>query len=161
MSTITPCLWFDGQAEEAAEFYVSLFPNSRITKVANYPAGAPGAHAGQVMTVEFELDGQTFVGLNGGAQFTFNEAISLQVPCATQDEIDHYWDGLAAGGGEHGPCGWLKDRFGLSWQVFPRRLNELIEDGDAETAQRVFGTMMTMSKIDIAPLEEAAAGAPA
>ena len=158
VSTITPCLWFDGQAQEAAGFYVSVFPNSRITKVSKYPGDAPSAQAGQVMTVEFELDGQTFTGLNGGPQFTFTEAISLQVPCDSQEDVDHYWDGLAADGGEHGPCGWLKDRFGLSWQVFPRRLTELITESDPETAERVFAAMMEMSKIDVAALEEAAAG---
>ncbi len=158
MSTITPCLWFDDQAEQAAEFYTAIFPNSRVGTVARYPGDAPGAHAGQVMTVEFELDGQTFTGLNGGPHFTFDEAISLQVPCASQEDVDHYWERLGEGG-QYGPCGWLKDRFGLSWQVFPRRLTELIDESDPETAQRVFAAMMKMGKIDVAPLEEAAAGA--
>ena len=159
MPRIIPNLWFDGQAEEAADFYCSVFPDSKVVQVARYPEGAPGP-AGTVMTVEFELDGQRFVGINGGPQFTFNEAVSLQVDCADQAEVDHYWERLGEGG-EHGPCGWLKDRYGLSWQVIPRRLNELIDDSDAATSRRVFEAMMQMGKIEIAELEEAAASAPA
>ncbi|HEV3002154.1 MAG TPA: VOC family protein [Solirubrobacteraceae bacterium] len=155
MPRITPCLWFDTQGEEAAEFYVSVFPNSRITEVARYGEAGP-REAGSVMTVAFELDGQPFVALNGGPEFTFNEAISLQVDCRSQDEVDHYWSRLSEGGQE-GPCGWLKDRFGLSWQVVPARLNELVSDPDPETSQRVMRAMLKMGKLDVAALEEAAA----
>ena len=123
-SAITPCMWFDTQAEEAATFYTSIFENSRITEVTRYNE-AGRRPAGMVMTVAFELDGQRFIGLNGGPQFTFSEAISFQVPCDSQDEVDRFWQALGDGG-EHGPCGWVKDRFGVSWQVFPRRLIELL-----------------------------------
>jgi predicted 3-demethylubiquinone-9 3-methyltransferase (glyoxalase superfamily) len=128
MSKITPCLWFDTEGEEAAEFYTSLFPNSRILDVARYPAGAPRPE-GTVMTVLFELDGQKFLALNGGPEFTFNEAISFQIDCAGQAEVDNYWSKLSDGG-EEGPCGWLKDRFGVSWQVVPHVLDELLADAD-------------------------------
>ena len=153
-STITPCLWFDLEAEEAATFYTSLFPNSRITETTHYNE-AGMRPAGTVMTVAFELDGRPFIALNGGTQFTFSEAISLQVPCASQDEVDRYWDALGEGG-EHGPCGWLKDRFGVSWQVFPRRLIELLRESDAETGERVTEAMLEMRKLDLAALERAA-----
>lgn len=157
--TITPCLWFDTQAEEAAELYTSVFPNSRIVqRVANTKA-TPSPDV-EVLVVVFELDGQRFVGLNGGPLFTFNEAISLQVECETQEEVDAYWARLGDGG-EEGPCGWLKDRFGLSWQVTPRRLTELTSDPDPEVARRATEAMMTMKKIDIAAIEQAAAGAAA
>ena len=155
MPRITPCLWFDTQGEQAAELYTSVFPNSKITAVTRYPAGTPGPE-GQVMTVEFELDGQPFTALNGGPQFSFSEAVSFQISCADQDEVDHYWTSLTADGGEEGPCGWLKDRFGLSWQVVPTRFNELASDTDPARAKRVFDAMMQMRKLDIAELERAA-----
>jgi predicted 3-demethylubiquinone-9 3-methyltransferase (glyoxalase superfamily) len=159
MPTITPCLWFDTQGEKAAEFYTSIFPNSRIVHVARYGEAGPRP-AGTVMTVALELDGQRFVALNGGPGFTFGEAISFQVDCGTQEEVDEYWSRLSEGG-EEGPCGWLKDRFGLSWQIVPKRLTELLDDPDPELSQRVMSAMLQMRKIDIATLEEAAAGAPA
>lgn len=155
MPKITPCLWFDTQGEDAARFYASVFPNSRIGEIARYGEAGPG-EPGSVMTVAFELDGQPFLALNGGPQFTFNEAISLQVDCESQEEVDHYWSRLSEGG-EEGPCGWLKDRFGLSWQVVPTRLTELVAHSDAETSQRVMRAMLQMGKIDVAALEEAAA----
>ena len=156
MSKITPCLWFDTQGEEAAEHYTSIFPNSRVTHVARYGEAGPRA-AGTVMTVTFELDGQEFVALNGGPDFTFNEAISFQVDCGSQEEVDEYWSRLGDGG-EEGPCGWLKDRFGVSWQVVPRRLIELIADPDREKAQRVTAAMLQMGKLELDKLERAAAG---
>jgi predicted 3-demethylubiquinone-9 3-methyltransferase (glyoxalase superfamily) len=155
MPQITPCLWFDTEGEAAAELYTSVFPNSRITGIARYGEAGP-RDAGTVMTVTFELDGQKFLALNGGPNFTFNEALSFQIDCASQEEVDHYWGALGEGG-EEGPCGWLKDRFGLSWQIVPRRLTELIEDPDPETSQRVMAAMLKMRKIEIAELEEAAA----
>ncbi len=157
MPKITPCLWFDGQAEEAARFYTSLFPNSRITDVQYYGSAGPGPE-GSVLTVAYELDGQEFLALNGGPEFTFNEAISFQVPCETQEEVDRYWDALGDGG-EHGPCGWLKDRYGVSWQVFPKALPRLLADPDREKSQRVMRAMMSMKKIEVAELERAAAAA--
>jgi predicted 3-demethylubiquinone-9 3-methyltransferase (glyoxalase superfamily) len=159
MSTITPCLWFDTEGEEAAEFYTSIFPNSRIRHIARYGEAGP-RRAGTVMTVSFEVDGQKFVALNGGPGFTFSEAISFQIDCRSQEEVDDYWSRLSEGG-EEGPCGWLKDRFGVSWQVVPTRLTELLDDPDRELSQRVMSAMLQMRKIDIATLEEAAAGAPA
>jgi predicted 3-demethylubiquinone-9 3-methyltransferase (glyoxalase superfamily) len=159
MTNITPCLWFDTEGEEAAEFYTSIFPNSRITHVARYGEAGPRA-AGTAMTVSFELDGKQFVALNGGPEFSFSEAISFQVDCRSQEEVDDYWSRLSAGG-EEGPCGWLKDRYGLSWQIIPSRLTELLADPDPETSQRVMAAMLQMKKIEIAQLEEAAAGAPA
>jgi predicted 3-demethylubiquinone-9 3-methyltransferase (glyoxalase superfamily) len=154
MQTITPCLWFDTQGEEAAEFYTSLFPNSRIVDVARYGEAGPRPE-GTVMTVTFELDGQSFVALNGGPEFTFNEAISFQVGCETQAEVDEYWSRLSEGG-EEGPCGWLKDRFGVSWQIIPRVLLELLGDPDREKSQRVMRAMLSMRKIEIDELEQAA-----
>ncbi|MDQ4091214.1 MAG: VOC family protein [Actinomycetota bacterium] len=156
MQKITPCLWFDSQAEEAATFYTSIFGNSRILEVARYGKAGPGPE-GSVMTVNFELDGHEFVALNGGPQFTFNEAISLQVNCRTQEEVDDLWTRLSEGGAE-GPCGWLKDRYGVSWQIIPTRLNELLADPDPQRSQRAMGAMLGMKKIDIAALEQAAAG---
>ncbi|MGW1163727.1 VOC family protein [Streptomyces sp. NPDC002519] len=153
----TTCLWFDGQAEEAAEFYVSVFKNSRLGRVGRTTDAGPGP-AGSVMVVEFEANGQKFVALNGGPQFTFSEAVSFQILCDDQEEVDHYWSRLTEGGGEAGPCGWLKDRYGLSWQVVPARLIELISDPDAAKAARTTQVMMTMSKLDIAALEKAYAG---
>ncbi len=151
-----PCLWFDGQAEDAARFYVSLLPDSRIDKVWRSPAETPSGPAGMVLTVDFTLNGQHFQGLNGGADFKFNEAISFVIECDDQAEVDRLWDALTADGGEPGPCGWLKDPFGLSWQISPRRLNELVDDPDPERARRAMEAMLKMGKIEIAELERAA-----
>lgn len=156
MSKIIPSLWFDTEAEEAARFYVSIFPNSRLGAITRFGPGAPGPE-GSVMSVEFELDGQRFIALNGGPQFTFNEAVSFTIDCDSQAEVDEYWAKLADGG-EAGVCGWLKDRYGLSWQVVPKRLPELLRDPDAAKSQRVMAAMLKMKKIDIAELERAAAG---
>jgi predicted 3-demethylubiquinone-9 3-methyltransferase (glyoxalase superfamily) len=158
---ITPFLWFDTQAEEAAKFYTSIFKNSRIVGTTYYaaePAKASGRPEGSVMTVEFELSGQRFTALNGGPIFKFTEALSLVVHCDTQEEVDHYWQSLTAGGGQEVECGWLKDRFGLSWQVVPRILFELIQDKDPARSGRVMVAMMQMKKIDIEPLRRAAEG---
>ena len=159
MPTQIPCLWFDGQAEQAAALYTAIFPNSQVLGVTRYGPNTPGTE-GEVMTVDFSLDGRPYMGLNGGPQFTFSEAISFQIMCADQDEIDHYWTRLAEGG-EHGPCGWLKDRFGVSWQVVPTRLTELINDADPARAQRAMQAMLGMGKLDVAELERAADGVPA
>jgi predicted 3-demethylubiquinone-9 3-methyltransferase (glyoxalase superfamily) len=153
MKKITPFLWFDTQAEEAATFYVSIFKNSKIVSVSRYGAAGPGP-AGSVMTVEFELDGQRFIALNGGPQFKFTEAISFSIDCKTQREVDDYWKELSAGGQE-GPCGWLKDKYGLSWQVNPTILGKLLGDKDRAKANRVMQAMLQMRKIDIAGLERA------
>ncbi|MCD6016014.1 MAG: 3-demethylubiquinone-9 3-methyltransferase [Solirubrobacterales bacterium] len=155
---ITPNLWFDTEAEEAAGFYVSVFENSRIVNVTHYTEAGPRA-AGMVMTVEFELDGQRFVGINGGPEFTFDEAVSMQINCETQDEVDYYWERLSEGG-EEGPCGWLKDRHGLSWQVVPTGMEELFADPDPKRAERAMRAMLGMRKIDIAALRSAADAAP-
>ena len=157
MQKLTPCLWFDTQGEDAAKFYTSIFPNSRILTVTRYGADAPRPE-GTVLTVDFELDAQKFVALNGGPEFTFNEAISFQVDCEDQEEVDTYWKKLGEGG-EHGPCGWLKDRFGVSWQIVPSVLPRLLQDPDPEKSQRVMAAMMKMGKIEIGELEEAAAAA--
>jgi predicted 3-demethylubiquinone-9 3-methyltransferase (glyoxalase superfamily) len=157
MQRITPCLWFDTEGEDAAQFYTSIFPNSRITEVARYGSAGPRPE-GTVMTVSFELDGQEFLALNGGPQFTFSEALSFQVFCKTQDEVDAYWSNLSEGG-EEGPCGWLKDRFGLSWQIVPTVLPELLADPDAAKSQRVMRAMLGMKKIEIEGLEQAAKAA--
>lgn len=157
MSKITPFLWFETQAEEAANFYVSIFRSSRITKVSRYPEGSP-APAGSVMTVDFELDGQPIIALNGGPAFRFNEAISLSVECDSQEEVDAYWSRLTADGGQEGPCGWLKDKYGLSWQVNPSILGKLLDDPDKAKASRVMNAMMQMKKIDIPTLQRAAEG---
>jgi len=151
---ITPCLWFDTQGEEAAEFYTSIFPNSRIVDVARYGEAGP-RDAGTVMVVKFELDGHELVALNGGPEFTFDEAISFQIDCADQEEVDRYSEALTDGG-EQGPCGWVKDRFGLSWQVVPTRMIELLSDPDEARAQRAMAAMLEMRKIDIAAVEAAA-----
>ncbi|MEV5274751.1 VOC family protein [Streptomyces werraensis] len=153
----TTCLWFDGQAEEAARFYVSVFGNSKLGEVVRNTGATPG-EAGSVLTVEFTANGQKFVALNGGPEFTFNEAISFQLDCDDQAEIDHYWEKLVEGGGEHGPCGWLKDRYGVSWQVNAKRLTQMIGDPDREKADRALKSMMTMGKLDLAGLEKAYAG---
>jgi predicted 3-demethylubiquinone-9 3-methyltransferase (glyoxalase superfamily) len=156
MPKIVNCLWFDTAAEEAAKLYTSLFPNSRIGAVARYPEGVPGERAGQVMTVEFELDGVPFVGLNGGPHFQFSEAVSFQIMVKDQAELDHYWNGLIAGGGQESQCGWLKDRFGVSWQVVPARMGEWMKN--PKTGAKVAAAFMPMKKLDIATLEAAAAG---
>lgn len=158
MPKVTPCLWFDSDAEEAAKLYTSLFPNSKIGKIARYPEGLPGDRTGQVMTVEFELDGSPFTGLNGGPMFKFSEAVSFQIYVDDQAELDRYWNGLLADGGEESQCGWLKDRFGLSWQVVPKRMGELMASPDRAAAGRVADAMMKMRKLDIATLEAAAKG---
>ena len=157
MREITPGLWFDTEGEDAAKFYTSIFPSSRITDVARYGSAGPRPE-GTVMTVSFELDGRPFLALNGGPNFTFNEAVSFQVFCESQEEVDSYWSTLSEGG-EEGPCGWLKDRFGLSWQIVPTRLTELLQDPDREASQRVMAAMMEMRKIDVEALERAAAAA--
>lgn len=154
MQKLTPCLWFDTQAEEAATFYTSVFKNSRILSVAHYGEAGP-REAGTVMLVEFELDGQRFTALNGGPEFTFDEAISFQIACESQEETDEMWERLTEGGQE-GPCGWLKDRFGLSWQVVPTEVVELMSDADQARAQRAMAAVLTMSKIDIATVRSAA-----
>jgi len=154
MGRITPFLWFDTESQEAAEFYTSVFPNSKITKVTTRTDRSDEP----VLTVEFELDGQRFIALNGGPQFSFTEAVSFDVKCQTQEDVDGYWETLSEGG-EEGPCGWLKDRFGLSWQIVPEVLPRLLADPDREKADRVFSAMMKMGKIEIAELERAAEGA--
>lgn len=157
---LSVCLWFDDQAEEAVKFYVSIFANSKIGRVTHYDeegAKAAGRPKGSVMTVAFELDGQEFMALNGGPLFKFTEAISLVVNCETQDEVDAYWKKLSAGGQEV-QCGWLKDRFGLSWQVVPTILPEMLQDKDPEKAKRVMAAMLKMKKIDIASLKKAYEG---
>jgi len=155
LTKITPFLWFDTQGEEAATFYTSLFENSRILEVARYGAAGPRPE-GMVMTVSFELEGQRFVALNGGPDFRFTEAVSFAISCDTQAEVDRFWSRLSEGG-EEGPCGWLKDRYGLSWQVIPRRLEELLADPDPDRAQKAMAAMLGMGKIDIEGLEKAAA----
>jgi predicted 3-demethylubiquinone-9 3-methyltransferase (glyoxalase superfamily) len=154
MPRITPNLWFDTRGKEAAEFYVSVFPNSRIKHVSYYGSAGPRP-AGTVLTVDFELDGQEYTAINGGPEFTFDEAISLLINCADQEEVDYYWKKLGEGGQE-GPCGWLKDKYGLSWQVVPAALGELLEGEDEERAQRVMSAMLSMGRIDVAALYEAA-----
>jgi predicted 3-demethylubiquinone-9 3-methyltransferase (glyoxalase superfamily) len=156
---ITPNLWFDTEAEEAAEFYVSIFDHSRIVSVSHYTEAGP-REAGMVMVVEFELDGQRLVAINGGPQFNFDEAISLQINCESQDEVDYYWDKLIEGG-EESQCGWLRDRFGLSWQVTPGGMDELFSDPDPARAERAMKAMLGMRKLDIAALRRAADGAEA
>lgn len=150
---MTPCLWFDHQAEEAMHFYTSIFKNSRIGDIARYGEGSPG-EPGAVMTVTFELDGQPFMAMNGGPQYKFTPAVSFVVPCKTQEEVDRLWDALTAGG-EPGPCGWLTDKYGVSWQIVPTALMELMQGGDADQSQRVTEAMLKMSKLDIAGLRRA------
>ena len=161
MPRITPCLWFDGNAEEAARFYTSIFPNSRIDKVVRSAADNPSTQEGEVLTVEYTLDGSPFIGLNGGPDFTFSEAISFDIDCKDQAEVDRYWDALIQGGGEHSVCGWLKDRFGVSWQVVPRQLNEMLESPDRAAAKRAMEAMLKMTKLDVEQLKEAFEGVPA
>ena len=159
---ITPCLWFDDQAEEAARLYTGIFPNSRIGQISRYGEAGHQFHGkppGSVMTVAFELDGQTFTALNGGPLFKFNEAISFQVNCETQEEVDHYWSKLSAGGDEAAQqCGWLKDRFGASWQIVPRVLIEMLADSDTEKSQRAMAAVLRMKKLNIDELQRAYAG---
>ena len=154
--TLTPCLWFDTQAEDAAKFYTSVFKNSRIIEVSHYGEAGP-REAGMVLAVRFELDGQEFLAINGGPEFTFDEAVSFQIECADQAEVDEFWERLTEGG-EESQCGWLKDRFGLSWQVTPKRLGELLSDPDPARANRAMQAMLGMRKIDIAAMERAADG---
>jgi predicted 3-demethylubiquinone-9 3-methyltransferase (glyoxalase superfamily) len=161
MPRITPCLWFDGNAEDAAKFYTSVFPNSRIDKVVRSAADNPSTQEGEVLTVEYTLDGSPFIGLNGGPDFTFSEAISFDIDCKDQAEVDRYWDALIQGGGEHSVCGWLKDRFGVSWQVVPRQLNEMLESPDRAAAKRAMEAMLKMKKLDVEQLKEAFEGVPA
>jgi predicted 3-demethylubiquinone-9 3-methyltransferase (glyoxalase superfamily) len=153
----TTCLWFDTQAEEAAQFYTSVFKDTRMGQVSRYGEAGPGP-AGTVITAEFELNGQKFVALNGGPEYTFTEAVSFQIPCADQDEVDYYWERLTADGGQPGPCGWLKDRFGLSWQVVPAVLGSLLGDPDPSKAAAATKAMLSMGKLDIAELERARDG---
>ena len=160
LQKIVPNLWFDTEGEEAAEFYVSVFPNSRVLNVARYTEAGP-RDAGTVMTVEFELDGQRFVAINGGPDFQFSEAVSFQVTCADQEEIDYYWERLTSDGGSEGPCGWCKDRYGLSWQVVPDGMDELFSDADQARATRAMQAMFGMRKLDIGALRAAADGVPA
>lgn len=158
MPKIATCLWFDNQAEEAAKFYVSVFERSKILDTSHYTEAGYDVHkrpAGSVMTVTFELDGMLFTALNGGPQFKFSEAISLEVHCSSQEEVDRYWDKLLAGGGQPSQCGWLKDKFGLSWQVFPVQLNEWIQAKDKQKAGRVMEAMLKMKKLDLAALKRA------
>ena len=157
MKPITPFLWFDTQAEDAANFYVSIFKNSRILNVSRYGEGGPGPKGG-VMTIQFELNGQPFIALNGGPQFKFTEAVSFSAQCETQEEIDSYWTKLTAGGGQEGPCGWLKDKYGLSWQVTPTILGELLSDPDPQKSKRAMEAMLKMKKIEIEPLQKAYEG---
>jgi predicted 3-demethylubiquinone-9 3-methyltransferase (glyoxalase superfamily) len=156
MTRLYPCLWFDGQAEEAARFYAALIPDSHVDNVHRSPADTPSGPAGMVLTVDFTLLGQRFLGLNGGPDFRFNEAVSFVLEVEDQAEVDSLWDALTANGGEPGPCGWLKDRFGLSWQVTPRRLNELLGDPDPGRSRRAMEAMLKMGKIEIRELERAA-----
>jgi predicted 3-demethylubiquinone-9 3-methyltransferase (glyoxalase superfamily) len=158
MHSFYTCLWFDGQAEEAAAFYTGLLPDSHIDKVWRSPADTPSGPAGMVLTVDFTLLGQRVQGLNGGSDFTFNEAVSFVVECDDQAEVDRLWDGLTADGGEPGPCGWLKDRFGLSWQIVPRELNVLVNDPDPDRARRAMEAMLQMGKIEVDELRRAADG---
>jgi predicted 3-demethylubiquinone-9 3-methyltransferase (glyoxalase superfamily) len=159
---ITPCLWFDGQAEEAANFYTAIFKNSRITHVSHYGEAGQEIHGGKpgsVLTVAFELDGQSFTALNGGPSFKFNEAISFQIECATQEEIDYYWERLGAGGPpEAQQCGWIKDKFGVSWQVIPAILSDLMSGPDPKASDRTMSALLKMKKLDIAALQRAYAG---
>ncbi|WP_460061237.1 VOC family protein [Streptomyces sp. YKOK-I1] len=154
----TTCLWFDGQAEEAAHHYVSIFKNAAVGRVSHYTEAGPGP-VGAVVTVEFTANGQKFVALNGGPMFTFSEAISFQIECADQEEVDHYWNRLLEGGGEPGPCGWLKDKYGVSWQVIPTELTSMITDPDQQKGARAMKAMLSMGKLDIAALRKAYDGA--
>ena len=158
MSKITPFLWFDNNAEEAVQFYTSIFRNSKILQTSRYPEGAPGPK-GSVMTMKFELNGQEFIALNGGPHFKFTPAVSLFVSCDSQEEVDRYWSAFLAGGGKASRCGWLEDKFGLSWQIIPTKLVTLMSDPDPKIAGRVAQALMTMQKIDVTALERAYKGA--
>ena len=161
MDKITPCLWFDGVAEEAAQTYTRIFPDSRIERVHRSPADTPSGEKGSVLTVDFTLKGRSFIGLNGGDDFKFNEAVSFSIDCDDQAEVDRYWDALLRDGGTPSVCGWLKDRFGVSWQVIPRQLNEYLTSSDRDAAQRAMEAMLKMTKIDVEKLREAYEGVPA
>lgn len=154
---LTTCLWFDRQAEEAAKFYCSVFRNSRITQTTYHGEAGPG-EKGAVFVVAFEIDGQPFSALNGGPMFQFTEAISFQIPCETQEEVDHYWSKLTADGGQEGPCGWLKDKFGLSWQIVPVQFEKMLNDADHKRSDRVMGALLKMRKLDLATLQRAYEG---
>jgi predicted 3-demethylubiquinone-9 3-methyltransferase (glyoxalase superfamily) len=156
MKQLIACLWFDGQAEEAMSFYTSIFPNAKAGEIVRYTEAFPGK-AGSVVTASFELEGTRFVGVNGGPQFKFNESVSFQIPCETQAEVDYFWEKLGAGG-QYQPCGWLKDKYGLSWQVTPTVLIEMISDPDRVKANRVMQVMLQMKKLEIAPLKQAYEG---
>ena len=158
MDKISPCLWFDGDAEEAARLYTSLFPNSHIDSVDRSPADTPSGPEGTVITVNFTLAGRSYIALNGGPDFKFTEAVSFSIDCDDQAEVDRYWDALLADGGEPSVCGWLHDRFGLSWQVIPRQLPEMLNSKDRDAARRAMQAMLKMVKIDVAELERAYAG---
>ncbi|MGH7785905.1 MAG: VOC family protein [Candidatus Binatia bacterium] len=155
MSKITPCLWFDGQAEQAAKLYTSLVPDSRIDKVTRAPSDNPSTPEGAVLTVDFTLAGQPFLGLNGGPQFQFTEAVSFTINCEDQAEVDYYWNALIAAGGAPSQCGWLKDKFGLSWQIVPKQMVEFLGSADRDGARRAMQAMMTMIKLDVAELQRA------
>jgi predicted 3-demethylubiquinone-9 3-methyltransferase (glyoxalase superfamily) len=157
MQKITNCLWFDGQAEEAMNHYISIFKNSKVLSATRWPKGGPGPE-GSLLVASFVLDGVQFQLLNGGPQYKFTEALSLSIDCKTQAEVDHFWARLTEGGGEPGPCGWLKDKFGVSWQVVPEQLPRLLQDPDQAKAGRVMKAMMQMGKIEIAKIEQAAKG---
>ena len=161
MSKIATCLWFNGEAEEAATLYTSLFPNSQIDSVNPAPTDNPSTAEGDVLTVEFTLDGERFVGLNGGPDFTFNESVSFMIRCEDQAEVDRYWTALILGGGQPSQCGWLKDKFGVSWQVIPKQLDEYLTSSDREGSRRAFEAMLKMSKLDVEQLREAYEGVPA
>jgi predicted 3-demethylubiquinone-9 3-methyltransferase (glyoxalase superfamily) len=149
MPRITPCLWFDGQAEEAAAFYASVFPDCEISSVTRAPGDNPSTRAGEVLLVTFTIAGQPYTALNGGPQFSFTEAVSFEIDCADQAEVDRYWDALVEGGGEHGQCGWLKDRFGVSWQVIPRQLGDYLGGPDPDGRARAMAAMLEMQKLDV------------
>ena len=155
MNGITTCLWFDGNAEEAARFYTSIFPDSRIDKVSKSPADNPSGRAGETLTVDFTLAGSRFQGLNGGPDFKFNESVSFVIDCKDQAEVDRYWDKLVEGGGEHSVCGWLKDRYGVSWQITPKVLVDMMASPDKARSKRATDAMLKMVKIDVAALEAA------
>ena len=155
LGPIIPNLWFDGQAQDAAEFYCSVFPNSRVRTITRYPPGSPG-EPGSVMTVSWEIDGQQFVGINGGPQFSFDEAVSFMITCADQDEVDYYWERLLADGGQEEMCGWLKDRFGVSWQIVPASMSDVLASLSGEAKQRYTEAFLQMKKLDIAALQRAA-----
>ena len=159
ISRITPCLWYDGVAEEAVKLYTSLFPESHIDDVMRSASDNPSVNEGAVLLVRFTLAGQPLLALNGGPQFRFTEAVSLQIDCADQDEVDHYWEGLIAGGGEHGQCGWLKDRFGLSWQVIPREMHQYLGGPNPDGARRAMQAMLEMQRLVVADLRKAYEGA--